>query len=112
MKLTAQQIEQIKQCASPEDVLDKAKELGLQMTLEEAKEAMKASKVAELNAEDLEQVAGGDIDLGCNLSQYDGIPCKNCGKTNTVCKEGRNNRIKCYCNDCKTHFLRFRDEEN
>jgi len=113
MQLTAKQIEQIKKCASPEEVLEKVKELGLEMTLEEAQEALKASGIAELEGYDLEQVAGGTGGCSGNTSQYDGVPCTWCEppSTNTVCKEVREGFIICHCLNCKEDVVRYASEK-
>jgi len=79
MKLTAAQITEAKKCETPEEVVEKAKAHGIEMTLEEAKEALAAPAMMELDEDDLAAVSGG---CGGN-GPKESVPCQrqNCNGT-------------------------------
>jgi len=78
MKLTAMQIAESKKCKTPEEVVEKAKERGIEITLEEAKEVLAAPAIVELDEDELDTVSGG---TGCDTEYLPSVSCGYCSNT-------------------------------
>jgi len=77
MKLTAEQIKLAQSCKTPEELMAKAQDAGLTLSLEQAKAALDSVSMVELNEDDIDVVSGGcKTRYSCWLcsQEYDGVP--------------------------------------
>ena len=100
-EVTDEMMEKAKAAASAEELLKLAKEAGVEMTEESAKEAFSRLHPSEkLSIDDLDDVAGG-----CTEKHE---KCKYCGGSDTRClscetKTG-NSTYSMYCNACERRY--------
>jgi len=71
MKLTAEQVKLAQSCKTPEELMAKAHDTGMALSLEQAQAALDSVEMVELNADDLDVVSGG-----C----WTGYTCYFCGQ--------------------------------
>jgi len=63
MKLTANQVKLAQSCKTPEELMVKAQDAGVVLSLEQAQAALDSVEMVELDADDMDVVSGGKFEL-------------------------------------------------
>ncbi len=93
MKISKELINKAKQCKSPQELLELAKQNDVEMSEQQAEKLIERLKIAgEISDEELANVSGG----GCDAFK---VKCPKCGSTNNSAR-AKGIYDLFHCNDC------------
>jgi len=90
MKITSEQLKMAKSCKTAEELVAKAQDAGVTLSLEQAQSVLDSVTMVELSEDDVDNVSGGNTvsahaDPNYRPYRYlDGATCPECGSKNTT----------------------------